>query len=148
MAPSSHRRGVSINRCTKCPMSRARPPVTTAHSDPGAPLYGGCDAGAGWAFPALRCEEAMKGLRNGASSIGGCNSSAAASLSPGFMIPEVKRMHIAGVLLCPWICLIAADPALPSQIGDVSTSRHTSTVMVPFVGCKSDGQLGPVEAPA
>jgi hypothetical protein len=57
-------------------------------------------------------------------------------------------MHIAGVLLCPWICLIAADPALPSQIGDVSTSRHTSTVMVPFVGCKSDGQLGPLEAPA
>jgi hypothetical protein len=67
---------------------------------------------------------------------------------PGFIISEVKRNHNGALVLCLWIFLTGSDPASRSQIGDVGTPRQTSNVRVPFVGCKSDGQVGPLEAPA
>jgi hypothetical protein len=55
-----------------------------------------------------------------------------------------KRDGIGGVFL--FTVLICANCSLCGQIESPATHAKDAVVPVPFVGCKSDGQLGPVNA--
>jgi hypothetical protein len=58
----------------------------------------------------------------------------------------VKRACIASIVLLAALTILRSSPLI-AQTGPQGSNQKTPLVSVPFVGCKSDGQGGPVGAP-
>lgn len=60
---------------------------------------------------------------------------------------HVMQTQVHKLRVVPLAFLLCGGPSLYAQAKTVSNAVVASTIAVPFVGCKSDGQIGPLDAP-
>jgi len=60
---------------------------------------------------------------------------------------SVRRGIRVGIVIFPAAALLTWSQTIAAQTGVAEGPHGTNAVQVPFVGCASDGQVGPLEAP-